>query len=213
MGASLLATPRSEHAHVAAAEDLPVHGDSAEAHLPEPRGGTPWYRKSQLGQCRRLPRARHPDIHFECDICRPLPFEDESFDGVFCEHLLEHFSEETGLAVAREVLRILRRGGCLRVVVPDAELLMRRYFEAPTELVARRGNGGDTPMEIVNLYFRQRYEHQFLYDWPTMEAMLSRAGFQGVSRVSFGQTRACPDLSLDDPTYEWESLYVEAQKR
>ena len=136
----------------------------------------------------------------------------ESFDGVFCEHVMEHFSLPDGERIAREVHRILRPGGCFRVIVPDAQLVLRRYFDAPDEIVARRGTGVETPMEIVNLYFRQRYEHQFVYDWPTIEKMLLRAGFAVVCRSTFGQGRHCPPVVLDDQKYEWESLYVEALK-
>ena len=67
-------------------------------------------------------------------------------------------------------------------------------------------------MEIVNLYFRQRYEHQFLYDMQTMEKMLLRAGFATVCQSAFGKAGQCSSVVLDDRKYEWESLYVEARK-
>ena len=155
---------------------------------------------------------RDQKVQYLLDFGRQLPFPNESFDGVFCEHVIEHFSLEDGRKLAREVSRILRFGGCFRVVVPDAELIMRRYFDAPDELVERRGAGEATPMEVVNMCFRQRYEHQFLYDWSTMEKMLLSAGFETVSRAAFGQGRHCPSAILDDKKYEWESLYVEALK-
>jgi len=155
---------------------------------------------------------RDHNVHYLLDFGRPLPFPDESFDGVFCEHVLEHFSPEDGERLAHETYRILRPGGCLRVVVPDAESVLLRYFDSPNEMVARRGVGGETPMEIVNLFFRQRYEHQFLYDWPTMQKMLLRAGFDAAFRSAFGQNGYCPPAVLDDAKYEWESLYVEAVK-
>jgi predicted SAM-dependent methyltransferase len=156
---------------------------------------------------------RDQKVHYLLDLGRQLPFPTESFDGVFCEHVLEHFSLEDGLKLAREVYRILRFGGSFRVVVPDGELIMRRYFDAPDQLVEWRGAGQETPMEIVNMYFRQRYEHQFLYDWPTMEKVLLSAGFGTVSRAAFGQGRHCPPSTiLDDKKYEWESLYVEGLK-
>jgi hypothetical protein len=79
-------------------------------------------------------------------------------------------------------------------------------------MVAWRGTGTETPMEIVNVYFRQRYEHQFVYDWPTMEKMLSKAGFAVVCRSAFGQGRKGLPIVLDDKKYDWESLYVEALK-
>jgi predicted SAM-dependent methyltransferase len=152
------------------------------------------------------------NVQYLIDFGRPLPFPNEIFDGVFCEHVIEHFSLADGERIAREVHRVLRAGGCFRLIVPDGELVLRRYFEAPGALVNRRGTGVETPMEIVNLYFRQRYEHQFVYDWPTMEKMLLRAGFEMVSRLGFGEGRHCPSLVLDDEKYEWESLYVEALK-
>ena len=152
------------------------------------------------------------NVHYLVDFGRPLPFPSDLFDGVFCEHVLEHFSLEDGEKVAREVYRVLRSGGCFRVIVPDAQLVLHRYFDAPEEMVARRGTGRETPMEIVNLYFRQRYEHQFVYDWSTMEKMLLRAGFDTVCRSKFEDGRQGPSLILDDKKYEWESLYVEACK-
>jgi predicted SAM-dependent methyltransferase len=155
---------------------------------------------------------RDRNVHYLVDFGRPLPFPSESFDGVFCEHVMEHFALEDGQKLAQEVYRVLRPGGCFRVVVPDAELLLRRYFDMPDEVVARRCAGEATPMEIVNLYFRQRYDHQFLYDWSTMKKMLSGAGFGTVSRAAFGGGCHCLSVILDDEKYEWESLYVEALK-
>ena len=155
---------------------------------------------------------RDRNVHYLLDFGRPLPFPDKSFDGVFCEHVMEHFSLQDGERIAREVHRVLRAGGCFRIVVPDAELVLRRYLEAPQELVVRRDNGAETPMEIVNLYFRQRYEHQFAYDWLTMEKMLLRAGFGAVCRAAFGKSGPCAPVVLDDEKYEWESLYVDAVK-
>jgi predicted SAM-dependent methyltransferase len=155
---------------------------------------------------------RDQNVHYMVDLSRPLPFPSESFDGVFCEHVMEHFSLADGEKIAREIHRLLRLGGCFRIIVPDAELVLRRYFDAPDEIVAWRGTGAETPMEIVNLYFRQRYEHQFVYDWPTLKKMLSRAGFAVVYRSAFGRAEQCRAVILDDQKYEWESLYVEALK-
>jgi predicted SAM-dependent methyltransferase len=156
--------------------------------------------------------APAPGVRFLIDLQRPLPFEDASFDGVFCEHVLEHFSQEDGQRLAGEVRRILRPGGVFRVVVPDAALVLRLYLETPDALVAARGDGrAATPMEMVNSYFRQRYEHQFMYDWETLALTLNRAGFASVRRSGFREPGACSGPRIDDPKYEPESLYVEAR--
>src|SRR5262245_53781645 len=43
------------------------------------------------------------NVHILLDASRPLPFPDGSIDGVFCEHVLEHFSFEAGGKIAAEV--------------------------------------------------------------------------------------------------------------
>jgi len=152
---------------------------------------------------------KYPNVHFLIDLSRPLPFPDSAFDGVFCEHVLEHFSLGQGEILLREVRRVLCSGGCLRIVVPDAELALRRYLDMPAELVAKRCTAGETAMEVINSLFRQRYEHQFMYDWPTMEKVLQKAGFTRIRHVRFSEP-ANNATVLDDPRYERESLYVEA---
>jgi hypothetical protein len=58
-----------------------------------------------------------------------------SLKGIFSEHCLEHFSLRTGFEVLSECRRLLRLGGSLRIVVPDAE----RYLD-----LYHRQNTGDT---------------------------------------------------------------------
>ena len=152
------------------------------------------------------------NVHFLIDFNRKLPFPDQTFAGVFCEHVMEHFSREEGEVLAREICRVLKPGGCFRIVVPDAERIMRTYFDAPAELVAMRGEPGATPMEVVNSYFRQRYEHQFLYDAATLAAMLQRAGFSKAGREGFHKGNVEDLFVQDDQKYEWESLYMDALK-
>lgn len=53
------------------------------------------------------------DVH--CDICA-LPFEENSFDIIFCNHVLEHI-EDDQLAL-QELFRVLRPGGWAMLQVP-----------------------------------------------------------------------------------------------
>jgi predicted SAM-dependent methyltransferase len=159
------------------------------------------------GQWVNVDGFKDRNVHFLLDISRRLPFPEGTFKGAFCEHVLEHFSLEDGERVAAEVRRILAPGATLRLIVPDAEKVVRLYVESPHDLINYRGEGG-TAMEAVNSFFRQRYEHQFLYDWQTLEKMLKRAGFTQVQRVEFGKGRA-HEIIIDDQKYAWESLYVD----
>lgn len=151
-------------------------------------------------------------VHYCVDFQRPLPLASGIFVGVFCEHVIEHFTYHDGVAICRELHRCLAAAGVLRVIVPDAEFVMRSYFNTPLELVHRRGVNGYTPMEVVNEYFRQGYEHHFLYDWPTMKKLLHEAGFDDVRRGAFRVGFGPEALRIDEEKYSEESLYVEARK-
>ncbi len=158
------------------------------------------------------------NVHFLLDFTRPLPFEDRTLDGVFCEHVAEHFTFEEGQRMFREIYRALKDGGVARIIVPDAAWVMHSYFNQPDLMIHHRNNGDSnsrceqTPMEVVNQYFRQRYEHHFLFDFESMEKMLRCAGFSEIKRQTFKSSMMCTDLVLDHPKYKVESLYVEARK-
>lgn len=145
------------------------------------------------------------------DLNSGLPFPPETFAGIFCEHVFEHFDLEHGLALFRECYRVLQPGGGMRIIVPDGEKIMRTYFEAPADLVSRRQSESGCAMEAVNSYFRQRYEHQCLYDRALLSHQLKRAGFEKITPMSY-KAGMSEDLLLDDAKYEWESVYVEAIK-
>jgi predicted SAM-dependent methyltransferase len=155
---------------------------------------------------------RDNNVHFLMDFSRRWPFPDDSFDGIFCEHVFEHFDFEHGQALLQESLRVLRPGQSIRIIVPDGDKILRTYYENPVELQAHRETETKQAMDSVNSYFRQRYDHQFIYDWPLLEKQLRDAGFAQVAQVSFQQAINSKPVVLDDPRYEWESLYVEATK-
>jgi len=52
-----------------------------------------------------------PGADLVMDIRKSLPFDDNSVDFIYCEHVLEHFTYEEGEKVLREFERCLRRGG------------------------------------------------------------------------------------------------------
>lgn len=47
---------------------------------------------------------------------QPIPYEDESVDGIHCYHFLEHV--EKPIDVLKEFQRVLKPGGLLQIVVP-----------------------------------------------------------------------------------------------
>ena len=153
------------------------------------------------------------NVEYLCDFSRPLPFKDGTFDGIFCEHVFEHFTYENGRRLMTECMRILKPGGVLRIVVPDGNKVLASYFNEPKKIIEYKQVQSGYAMEAVNTWFYQRYEHQCIYDAGYLIDSLLKAGFAEAKHASYNvSVTGQKNLVLDDPKYSWESLYVEAVK-
>jgi len=152
------------------------------------------------------------NVHYCMDFTKKFPFPDNCFNGIYCEHVFEHFTQEEGLPFLKECFRVLKPGGSVRIIVPDGEKVIRTYIDDPQALLSHRNVPSSCAMEAVNSYFRQRYEHHCLYDFELIKYQLELAGGHQVSRESYRKGKASEEMLIDDGKYEWESLYVEAVK-
>jgi predicted SAM-dependent methyltransferase len=152
------------------------------------------------------------NVQYVCDFTKKLPFDAETFDGIFCEHVLEHFDYQNGKNMVRECYRIMKNGGIIRIIIPDGQKILKAYFENPDFIIAYKQCEHKFPMEAVNKWFYQRYEHQCIYDAPYLMDMLKSIGYKNPVQQSFLNTSlANNELLLDDEKYKWESLYIEAE--
>ncbi len=78
--------------------------------------------------------AATPEVR-EYDLRQGLPYDDDSFDGVYHSHVLEHLAPESAASMLAECWRVLRPGGTLRVVVPDLEGIAREYLRTLEDAV------------------------------------------------------------------------------
>ena len=150
------------------------------------------------------------------DITRGLPLDDSCVTGVYSEHCLEHIPLPAGDNLIREMFRVLRPGGRLRLIVPDGELYFSRYLEhirgEPVDPLPYADRdpfeGIYQPIISVNRIMRE-HGHQFIYDYPMLEALLKRHGFAEIERSDFRQSKD-ERLNNDTERRRPESLYVEA---
>ena len=63
------------------------------------------------------------------NIAESLPIPNETYSAVYCSHVLEHLSRGTAPRFLGEILRILKPGGVVRLVVPDLGEIARLYVE------------------------------------------------------------------------------------
>jgi predicted SAM-dependent methyltransferase len=164
-----------------------------------------------------LIRAR--DTTLCLDIRRKLPLADNSVGRISCEHVVEHLDFREDIpAVLADWFRVLRPGGIVRIIVPDAKAFLEAYVAGDRQQwLALNWDPQNlphdiyTPMHIINHTFHQEGEHLFAYDAETLKWSLQQAGFVDFREMSFRQS-SDPALALDQENHAPYSLYAEARK-
>jgi predicted SAM-dependent methyltransferase len=88
-------------------------------------------------------------------------FQEGTLDALLAEHVWEHLLMEDGIRAARICHRYLKRGGYLRVAVPDGLFPDPAYIE-----FVRPGGTGPSA-----------YDHKELYTYRTLRHIFESAGF------------------------------------
>jgi predicted SAM-dependent methyltransferase len=131
-----------------------------------------------------------------------LPYADHTFQYVFSSHVFEHLPRTSLSRLLKELFRVLKPGGTMRVSVPDLTVMVEHYQpEAPDSFVR-------AVFEIDHVNTKNR--HHWMYAEKSMREALLSAGFVNVTRCQYSQGK-CPDLHLLDNRPE-HSLFMEADK-
>lgn len=151
-----------------------------------------------------------PGIDLTMDIRRRLPISDNRIRGIYCEHVIEHLPFEVVPFCLSEWRRVLRPGGVVRVIVPDAELYLQTYsrIRIGEDALFPYHEPEKTPMMHVNRVFRSS-AHQYAYDFETLASLLGKAHFEDITRCEHRRGRD-NNLLLDSDDRQVESLRVEA---
>jgi predicted SAM-dependent methyltransferase len=125
------------------------------------------------------------------DVKKPFKFDDNVFDYIFCEHMIEHLSFTEAEGMLKECRRILKKGGKIRISTPDLQVYVALFSENKTALqkqfidwvsenwLQRGGITSKNEAFVINLMM-SAWGHQFLYDKKTLEHVLGETGFTEV---------------------------------
>jgi SAM-dependent methyltransferase len=151
------------------------------------------------------------------NVLKGLPHADESVDGIYSSHTLEHLYLDDAQRLVAECRRVLRRGAVMRVALPDGE-------EWARALIQGEAGAEETPGLAYN---KRLGAHPFarptgrraalaltaghLHRWqPTRDLvtmMFRRAGFAEVTECQFKEGRL---PRLDVVEFRPESFFLEA---
>lgn len=161
------------------------------------------------------------------DATRRFPFDDNTFDFVYSEHMIEHIPFDKGAILLAESYRVLKPGGSLRIVTPDFQFLIDLYNKNKTELQQEyiktatkmfiKNAPYNADIFVINNFFRD-WGHQFIYDAETLKKSFSTAGFRNVAQYALNES---PEPALANLAHEaryppgflkLESLIVQGTK-
>jgi predicted SAM-dependent methyltransferase len=181
----------------------------------------------------------NPDI-LHLDATVRFPFDDNSFDYVFSEHMIEHITYLDGLKMLKESRRILKPNGKIRISTPNLQFLIDLYSNSKTETqknyiqwvsdnIIKNGElgapefmnelkkGAINESIIINRYVR-KWGHQFIYDKQTLCHSLELSGFVNVTshKINISDDPSFRDLESEGRMpagfLQLETLTLEAIK-
>ena len=138
------------------------------------------------------------DIGRDCDICwdlrKGIPFPNNSIDGIYTSHTLEHIPFKDLLKLIKECLRCLKIEGYLSVSVPSAKYYIDAY--SSKKYFRKNGEGWglglcDTGSFIdqINYIAYMGSEHKYMFDEENLINLLRKCGFSKVSLRDFDSER------------------------
>lgn len=156
------------------------------------------------------------------DASQPFPIASESCDHVFAEHFIEHLPQEEAVHWLREMGRLLKPGGSIRISTPDLATYVKGYLD-PEDRFYRRHRKCLEKMGVKRISKRRAWmlnqiffswDHQWIYDFDEIRFTAKHAGFSEsrVRRCKFREGRDPLVAQMDRLKRRDESLYVEIDK-
>jgi predicted SAM-dependent methyltransferase len=155
---------------------------------------------------------QEPGIDLSCDIRAGLPLDPNSIDYVVSIHALPEIPYGDLVPVLRELRRVLKPGGTLRLALPDLDRGIAAYQRGDSDyfLVADEDATSVGGKFITQMLWYGHSRTLFTKDF--VEELLLQAGFSQVCHCAYRQTASGIAEIVELDNRELESLFVEAVK-
>ena len=147
-------------------------------------------------------------LDWQIDLRYKINCNDNFFHGIFAEHVLEHLTIFDGLETLKELRRILKKDGVIRISVPDLNKYVKFYCK---KKVNKKFDNWIGLRSEALWSLNHNFGHHSVYDFDLLNDLLGRAGFRNIKKKAFNES-SDENLKIDDIGRKWESLYVEATK-
>lgn len=155
----------------------------------------------------------YPDVL--ADIAEHIPLKSGTADLVFSRATMEHLTYRELLNCLLETRRVLKRGGVVRMVLPDTDKIVYNYQHKiyATDLE----NNPDLPNDnYIDTFSAQitYHDHYYNHTFDTMRRALEKAGFENIRRCESAESiLKSPNESLKvSETDKKYNMIIEAEK-
>lgn len=111
----------------------------------------------------------------EVDITKPLPYDNNTIEAVFAEHVMEHVTPHQAFTFLEECHRILRPGGYCRITVPTIVTVATACPDDYLKFAATFGTEATRKGAVRGLIFN--HGHLSMWDTPLLLACFQAIGF------------------------------------
>ena len=124
------------------------------------------------------------------NLLKPFPWKTETIDIVYSSHTLEHFTRQDGHRFLMECHRVLKKGGIIRIIVPDLKTAINNYVDGETRsdyflenLVVLYPTSKNFLRQILMPY--TFVPHKCMYDNETLLDIICKLGFNATIKKGF----------------------------
>jgi hypothetical protein len=168
--------------------------------------------------------------------CWDIDLPANTYDTLFTSHMLEHVPHFRTEKTIAEFNRIMKVGGCLRILVPDLKRAAvayvngnKSFYEVSRHYTDHLGIGGSFMSKLISpgaqtlAISREMdeilggYAHLYHFDFEMMRILLEKWGYEDVREMPYGES-ADPDMNENllhlhqsDRNYPLEDPFVYAK--
>lgn len=168
------------------------------------------------------------------DASKTFPFENNSFDYIYSEHIFEHLNFKQELNMLTECFRILKPNGVIRLATPNMQFLFDLYLNPKEEInkeyidwslkhflpkiKTALENTEGLEIYVINNFFRD-WDHQIIHTEKSLCELFKTSGYKNIHRCETGKSKL-PSLQnleqheniVGEKFNKLETLIIEAQK-
>lgn len=131
------------------------------------------------------------------DATKTFPINNDTFDYIFAEHMIEHITFDEAQLMLKECFRVLKKDGVIRIATPNLDNIAK-LIEQPNKpehqeyikYYVENFYGKDYPnlpaLQINKIFYA--FHHRFIHNFNSLKYILEKAGFSKVTQVEVSKS-------------------------